>query len=136
MPRGGKRPGAGRPRGSLGAMTERVLDLLEELDFDPLEELVTLYRDPATDRRTKVRIACELAQFVAPKLKAVDVQNAGNPGILINVIQFQAGREKMIVQVDAETPPAFYRLLGRSPIPEIEIPSAKVTFASETEGEF
>jgi len=106
MPRGGKRVGAGRPKGSLGAMTERVLDLLEELEFDPLRELVTLYRDPKTDRRTKVRIASELAQFVAPKLKAIDVQGASSPGITINLIQRQ--RPDLVIEADDESPASFH----------------------------
>ena len=88
-------------------MTERVLDLLDELDFDPLLELVTLYRDPKTDRRTKVRIASELAQFVAPKLKAIDVQEAGSPGMTINVIQFQP--ERRVIKIDEQTPACFNR---------------------------
>jgi len=41
---------------------------------------------PWIDRRTKVRIAIELAQFVAPKLKAIDVQTANNPGIVVNLL--------------------------------------------------
>ena len=107
MPRGGKRTGAGRPKGSLGAMTERVIDLLEELDFDPLLELVNLYRDPETDRRTKVRIASELAQFVAPKLKAIDVQAASSPGITINLIKYQP--QPRLVKIDELSPKCFLR---------------------------
>jgi len=102
MPRGGKRPGAGRPKGSLGAMTERVLELFAELSFDPLRELVAMYHNPETDRRTKVRIAIELAQFVAPKLKAIDVQTANNPGIVVNIVQYTP--QPRIIKVDAQSP--------------------------------
>ena len=102
MPRGGKRAGAGRPKGSLGTMTERVLELFDELSFDPLRELVTIYQSSETDKRTKVRIAIELAQFVAPKLKAIDVQTANNPGIVINVVQYTP--QPRIVKVDAQSP--------------------------------
>lgn len=108
MSRGGKRTGAGRPKGSLGVMTERVLDLLEELDFDPVLELVTLYRDPETDKRTKVRIASELAQFVAPKLKAIDVQAVSSQAITVNLLQLE--RPSYLIQIDAETPKAFLDL--------------------------
>jgi len=105
MPSGGKRAGAGRPKGSLGAMTERVIDLLEELDFDPLLELVTLYRDPQTDRRTKVRIASELAQFVAPKLKAIDVQASNHPSIAVHIVQYT--QPSLVIKIDEESPKSF-----------------------------
>lgn len=114
MPRGGKRAGAGRPKGSLGAMTEKVLDLLEELDFDPLRELVTIYRDPDTEKRTKVRIAIELAQFVAPKLKAVDVQQACQQGMIINILQVE--QPVYEIQIDEKTPKAF--LERRTALPQ------------------
>lgn len=86
-------------------MTERVLNLLDELDFDPLYELVALYRDPETDKRTKVRIASELAQFVAPKLKAIDVQEATSAGITINLVQY--GHEKRAIEIDDQSPESF-----------------------------
>jgi hypothetical protein len=107
MPRGGKRAGAGRPKGSLGAMTERVLELFDELKFDPLRELVALYQNSETDKRTKVRIAIELAQVVAPKLKAIDVQTANNPGIIVNVVQYAP--QPRIVKVDAQSPKCLLR---------------------------
>jgi hypothetical protein len=107
MPSGGKRAGAGRPKGSLGAMTERVLELFEELSFDPLRELVALYQNSETDRRTKVRIAIELAQFVAPKLKAIDVQTAVSQGIIVNVIHSQP--QTQIIKIDEQSPKCFIR---------------------------
>jgi hypothetical protein len=107
MPRGGKRDGAGRPKGSLGAMTERVLELFDELSFDPLRELVGIYNAPETDRRTKVRIAIELAQFVAPKLKAIDVQESGGQGITVNVMQYLP--QTHVIRIDGQSPKCFVR---------------------------
>lgn len=107
MPSGGKRTGAGRPKGSLGAMTERVLELFDELSFDPLRELVTIYQNSETDRRTKVRIAIELAQFVAPKLKAIDVQTAVSQGITVNVVHCPP--QSHIIRIDEQSPKCFNR---------------------------
>jgi hypothetical protein len=107
VPRGGKRIGAGRPKGSLGAMTERVVELFDELSFDPLRELVTIYQNSETDQRTKVRIAIELAQFVAPKLKAIDVQTANDPGIIVNVVHYE--RQTRVIKLDAQSPTCLLR---------------------------
>jgi hypothetical protein len=74
MPRGGQRPGAGRKRGSTSISTTLVREFLATKNFDPISKLVELYEHEETDHATKVKIATELAQYVAPKLKAVDVQ--------------------------------------------------------------
>jgi hypothetical protein len=75
MPRGGHRPGAGRKLGSTSISTTLVREFLAELNFNPVKELVELYRDEKTDHPTKVKIATELAQYVAPKLKALDIKS-------------------------------------------------------------
>jgi len=74
MPHGGQRPGAGRKPGSTSISTTLVREFLATKNFDPFEKLVELYNHEETDHATKVKIASELAQYVAPKLKAVDVQ--------------------------------------------------------------
>jgi hypothetical protein len=74
MPRGGQRPGAGRKPGSASISTTLVRDFLATKNFDPIAKLVELYNDEGSDHTTKVKIAIELAQYVAPKLKSLDVQ--------------------------------------------------------------
>ena len=83
---GGKRPGAGRPKGSKGARTKQVEELLESLDCNPIEGLVRLARlaeedaqaaPTPSERVPHINIAkdCykELAQYVAPKRKSVEM---------------------------------------------------------------
>lgn len=43
-PRGGKREGAGRPKGSININSMASVRRLEELDFDPIEMMVRQYR--------------------------------------------------------------------------------------------
>jgi len=40
---GGKRPGAGRPKGSKNQFSKHSVDRLKELNFDPMESMVDLY---------------------------------------------------------------------------------------------
>ena len=44
-PHGGKRPGAGRPRGSKNAFSKHSVERLKELNFDPLEKMIELYAE-------------------------------------------------------------------------------------------
>ena len=76
MPHGGQRPGAGRKRGSTSISTTLVREFLATKGFDPIAKLVELYEHEETDFATKVKIATELAQYYAPKLRAVDVQGS------------------------------------------------------------
>ena len=87
MPRGGKRPGAGRPKGSKNRLTKKRLELAQKAAHEgvtPLEVQLETMReiwDKATKRGKIVdlalaREACEIARmaapFVHPKLNAVD----------------------------------------------------------------
>jgi hypothetical protein len=74
MAHGGFRAGAGRKSGSAGASTVEVRQFLARKNFDPIAKLVELYEHDETDHATKVKIAMELAQYVAPKLKAMDIK--------------------------------------------------------------
>ena len=44
---GGKRPGAGRPKGSKNQFSKHSVDRLKELNFDPLLAMVELYHETA-----------------------------------------------------------------------------------------
>lgn len=44
---GGKRPGAGRPKGSKNQFSKHSVDRLKELSFDPMEHMVDLYWETA-----------------------------------------------------------------------------------------
>lgn len=88
MARGGYRPGAGRPKGSLGKATKAVQEKLEELNFDPIAALVETYRTAQDVGEVGVaaRVAAELASYVAPKLKSIEHSSAGENGLQIHVI--------------------------------------------------
>jgi hypothetical protein len=75
MPRHQLPPGPGRPRGSKNRFTLAVEMRLEEIGLDPIEFLagVVLNDDGAWTADHRLRAAIELAAYVAPKRKAVEM---------------------------------------------------------------
>jgi hypothetical protein len=100
MPHGGQRPGAGRKPGSTSISTTLVREFLATKNFDPIAKLVELYDHEETDHATKVKIATELAQYVAPKLKAVDVQGRLTQERITVVLGVGARPEHSVLDVD------------------------------------
>lgn len=61
-----------------------------ELNFDPIDELVKLYRSKQTGPNEKMRIAMELAQYRHAKRKALEVKD--DKGELVNInVMFPEG---------------------------------------------
>ena len=71
---GGKRPGAGRPKGKLGRNTEDLARKLEALGCDPFEGMVELAMDTNLDPALRGRMYAELAMYVVPKRKSIEMQ--------------------------------------------------------------
>jgi len=66
----------GRVRGTPNRKTELVAKTLAKLGCDPVEGLARIALDPETKVEIKVRCLTELAQYVYPKRKAVDVSSS------------------------------------------------------------
>lgn len=64
----------GRKAGTPNKRTLLVKERLENLGLDPIEEMVHLYREVRdSDSRLAVMLLKELAQYVHPKRKAIEV---------------------------------------------------------------
>jgi hypothetical protein len=74
--RGGKRHGAGRPKGSLGK-NSRTRELLAQAKAEalelPVDRLLRRMNDPALAENYKDQLAAILAPYTAPRLTAVAV---------------------------------------------------------------
>ena len=80
---GGKRPGAGRPKGSKGKRTERVEELLERVGCDPIEgmarvamndaEWLALPEGETISITLRAKMFEALAPYVAPKRRATEL---------------------------------------------------------------
>lgn len=75
----------GRQKGTPNRSSRIVADRLADLGFDPIAAMVSLAADPSTDPALRGRMAAELAGYVFPKRKAVDLaaDNAGPTQIVI-----------------------------------------------------
>lgn len=63
----------GKPKGALSRRTLDALRRMEAMDYDPLEELIEIARDPETTKSERARIAEALMAYSYPKLKPMEV---------------------------------------------------------------
>lgn len=70
MPRGGYRPGAGRPKGSKNKKTVQKLAIQQraaDANMTPLEFMLKVMNDPNADERIRAQMAYYAAPYVHPK---------------------------------------------------------------------
>ena len=65
-------PGPGRPPGSRNKRHLAVEAKLAELGCDPISAIALLAMDETVAIELRIKLYCELAGYVAPKLKAVE----------------------------------------------------------------
>jgi hypothetical protein len=69
--------GQGRPKGALNKRTVDVIDKLATLRCDPIEGMARIALDIKNAVELRARMYSELAQYVAPKRKAVEHSAGG-----------------------------------------------------------
>jgi hypothetical protein len=73
----GRKPGTpktgGRKAGTPNRKTQEISELLESLGHNPIEAMVRIATDPEASLEFRGRMNAELAQYVYPKRKAVEV---------------------------------------------------------------
>lgn len=87
LPRGGKREGAGRRKGTVGKKTLEVQQKLAELNCDPIEGMAIIASRAMDEGDLPLagNMYKELAQYVAPKRKAIE--HSTDPENPIDIIQ-------------------------------------------------
>ena len=83
---GGFRQGAGK--------TKAVQAKLDQLGCDPIEALANISMDNSNTPELRFQANKELAQYVAPKRKAVELDAAVDGGINVNLVSFAKEEEK------------------------------------------
>jgi len=73
MAKGGKRPGAGRPKGSLNQKTLAVRKGVEDSGLSPIEFLTQLYRDETQDMALRKDAAAKVAPYLYPRLSSQEI---------------------------------------------------------------
>jgi len=72
MAQGGKRPGAGRPRGARNAKTVEQAEAVKSSGLTPLDYMLSVMRDEGNDKATRLDAANKAAPYVHAKLASVD----------------------------------------------------------------
>jgi len=83
----------GRPKGTKNKQTLAVMDRLEAMGCDPIEGMARLAMDETVELSIRAQMFKELAQYVAPKRKAVEIQAEGQFS-LIDAIKQSYARAK------------------------------------------
>ena len=79
MQKGGRRPGAGRPRGvTAGTKHQRLDAMLKKGNKTPLEYMLNILNDKKTSPEKKMWAAEKAAPFVHPRLASVDQKVQGD----------------------------------------------------------
>jgi len=71
--KGGARPGAGRKKGSPNIRTQATQAAVEGSGITPLDYMLQVMRDPATEPRDKLNAAVAAAPYVHAKLSSVEM---------------------------------------------------------------
>jgi len=101
MPRGGKRPGAGRKPGGKNARHSRNI-VLEALDRGetPLQYMLAIMKDPTVPIERRDEMAKAAAPYCHPKLQASAVV-AGGTDELADLLQEINGTSRGLPRLDA-----------------------------------
>ena len=75
----------GRTLGTPNRRTVDINDLLARLNCDPIEGMARIAMDSTTPIEIRARMYAELAQYVAPKRKAVQVDAGDANRVIFNI---------------------------------------------------
>ncbi len=67
----------GRKKGTPNKRTQEVIDQLTALDCDPIEGMARIALDDQNSSELRGRMFSELAQYIAPKRKAIEHRGEG-----------------------------------------------------------
>jgi hypothetical protein len=80
----GKKTG-GRVRGTPNRSTADVIERLQQLGCDPIEGMARIAMDDANPPELRGRMYAELAGYVAPKRRALDVGTQDRQPVMIRI---------------------------------------------------
>ena len=88
MPRGGTRPGAGRPRGSPNKASAKREAEIESSGLTPLAYMLAILRDKDASTGDRRWAAATAAPFVHPRLAQQQFQGPDGGKIVVQIVRF------------------------------------------------
>ena len=117
MPRGGKRPGAGRPRGAISKSTRAILEAMAAGGEMPIEYTLRIMRDPREPAARRDEMAKAAAPYLHPKMQATAPSiDDGSPVVPVINLTIHRGPADSSPESDKQTAlggiqnPAFQKL--------------------------
>ncbi len=80
----------GRKKGTPNRKTQAVIDKLADLDCDPIEGMAKIAADEKNSPELRGRMFSELAQYIAPKRKAIE--HSGESGEPVTFVMNLGGK--------------------------------------------
>lgn len=109
MPRGGYRPGGGRPKGSKSKKTQQIAAAAVAAGESPLEYLLRTMRDPTQDEARRLDAAKCAAPYIHPRLAATEIKGPDGGPLVVELIRFAADDSDRPDAIDV-TPSDYKRL--------------------------
>ena len=75
----------GRTKGTPNKRTQEVVQRLRSLGCDPIEGMALIAMDDANSMELRARVYMELAQYVAPKRKALALSSTADERVVFNI---------------------------------------------------
>jgi hypothetical protein len=90
--------------------TLSILAILEEVGADPFRVMGEICADETSPKEIRLSAAKELATYIAPKRRAVDNEGKSADGLVVQIVKFGNGDDKLAVITDAD------KILKTSPL--------------------
>jgi hypothetical protein len=107
VPRGGRRPGAGRKRGSLSKLTTQIAAREADKGVTPLEVMLQAMR--AWHAEGKLSLAVAVAKDAAPychaRLSSMQVDHGGSVGFALEIVEVLTHAPDAAAQTDGQASP-------------------------------
>jgi hypothetical protein len=97
MPRGGKRPGAGRPKGSNITKTSELAVKAGTEGLTPVELLLGIVRDETQTLAFRAQCAGIVLPYVTPRLASVTIERKPNSELLERLFQQMKKDGKLVI---------------------------------------
>lgn len=88
MARGGKREGAGRPKGAANKRTREIADNAAQEGLTPLEYMLSVLRDDMADPKDRMWAAEKAAPYVHARLASVEHQGKDGGPLVLEIVRF------------------------------------------------
>lgn len=88
MARGGKRPGAGRPKGAANKKTREIAERAIQEGITPLEYMLRLLRDESADPQMRFEAAKAAAPYIHPRLSSIEASGKDGGPLVLEIVRF------------------------------------------------